>query len=42
MAARAVSDPVLSPELIERLLAKLDLTDRPTLDLAGLNRLFAA
>lgn len=42
MAARVVSDPVLSPELVERVLAKLGLTGRPTLDLAGLNTLFAA
>ena len=42
MAARVVSDPVLSPELVERVLSKLGLTDRPTLDLAGLNTLYAA
>ncbi len=42
MTARAVSDPVLSPELLERVLAKLGLTERPSLDLAGLNTLYAA
>ncbi len=42
MAAGNNSDPMLSPELIERVLAKLGLTDRPTLDLAGLNALYAA
>lgn len=41
MTARAVSDPVLSPELLERVLEKLGLTERPSLDLAGLNTLYA-
>lgn len=41
MAARSVSEPVLAPELIERVLAKLGLRNRPSLDLAGLNTLFA-
>ncbi len=42
MTARAVSNPVLSPELLERVLEKLGLTERPSLDLAGLNTLYAA
>ena len=42
MAARVDSDPVLSPELVERVLSKLGLTERPSLDLAGLNTLYAA
>jgi len=42
MIARAVSDPVLSPKLLERVLAKLGLDERPSLDLAGLNTLYAA
>jgi len=37
-----VSDPVLSPDLLERVLAKLGLSDHPSLDLDGLNALFAA
>ena len=41
MTARAVSDPVLSPKLLERVLEKLGLTERPSLDLAGLNTLYA-
>ncbi len=41
MATPAVSDPVLSPVLLERVLAKLGLTDRPSLDLSGLNTLYA-
>ena len=42
MAARSVSEPVLAPDLIERVLAKLGLRNRPSLELAGLNTLFAA
>ena len=34
--------PVLAPELLERILEKLGFAERPTLDLAGLNELFAA
>ncbi len=42
MATHAVSDPVLSADLLERVFAKLGLTERPSLDLAGLNALYAA
>lgn len=42
MAARAVAEAVFSAKLIERVLAKLGLRDRPPLDLAGLNKVFAA
>ncbi len=42
MVTSAVSDPVLSPNLLERVLVKLGLTERPSLDLAGLNTLYAA
>lgn len=38
----AVHEPVLAPELVERVLAKLGLRDRPSLDLAGLNSIYAA
>jgi len=34
--------PVLAPELLERTLEKLGFSERPTLDPAGLNELFAA
>ncbi len=37
-----VAEPVLAPELVERVLAKLGLHGRPVLDLAGLNTLYAA
>ncbi len=37
-----VSDPVLSPDLLERVLAKLGLSDHPPPDRDGLNALFAA
>jgi arylamine N-acetyltransferase len=37
-----ISDPSLAPALVERLLMKLGLRQRPTLDLAGLNTLYAA
>ena len=37
-----VSEPVLSPDLVARVLLKLGLGDRPTRDLAGLNSLYAA
>ncbi len=42
MTTHAVSDLVLSPVLVERVLLKLGFTDRPSLDLAGLNTLNAA
>ena len=42
MTYRDVSEPVLSPGLVERILARLGLSDRPSLDLDGLNALFAA
>jgi len=35
-------EPSLSPSLVERVLAKLGLKNKPTLDLAGLNSLYAA
>ena len=41
IATGAVSGPVLSSDLLERVLAKLGLTDRPPLDLTGLNQLYA-
>ncbi len=34
-------DPVVPPELMERVLAKLGLADWPSLDIAGLNALYA-
>jgi len=37
----AIPEPVLVPALVERVLAKLGLPDRPPLDLAGLNGLYA-
>ncbi len=37
-----IAEPVLAPELVERVLAKLGLHGRPVLDLAGLNTLYAA
>lgn len=42
MTTSAISEPVLSAEILERILSKLDLADRPALDLVGLNRLYAA
>jgi len=36
------TEPELSPALLEQVLAKLGLSDRPPLDLGGLNELFAA
>jgi arylamine N-acetyltransferase len=36
------AEPSLSPALVERVLAKLALKNEPALDLAGLNRLYAA
>ena len=42
MTGRAHPDPVISPDLMERALVKLGLTERPSLDLAGLNTLYAA
>ena len=41
-AAGTAPEPSLSPALVERVLAKLGLGDRPSLDLAGLNTLFSA
>ena len=37
-----IPEPVLPPNLVERVLEKLRLRQRPTLDLAGLNGLYAA
>jgi arylamine N-acetyltransferase len=42
VTACAVSEPVLSADLLARALCKLDLTSEFTLNLAGLNRLYAA
>jgi N-hydroxyarylamine O-acetyltransferase len=42
VTARAGSEPVLSADLLARTLCKLDLTSGLTVDLAGLNRLYAA
>ena len=42
MTDRAPLDSVLSPELLERVLAKLGLNERPSLDLVGLNALYVA
>ncbi len=42
MIGRAGSEPTLSSELLARIVLKLGLTARPTLDLAGLNRLYGA
>ncbi len=36
------TDPLLAPEFLERVLAKLRLMERPRLDLAGLKSLYAA
>jgi arylamine N-acetyltransferase len=38
----AISEPTLAPALLERVLTKLGLRERPTLDLSGLNALYAA
>jgi N-hydroxyarylamine O-acetyltransferase len=38
----SVAEPSLAPSLVERVLAKLGLKNKPTLDLAGLNQLYAA
>jgi len=38
----AIPEPTLAPVLVERVLTKLDLRDRPALDLPGLNALYAA
>jgi len=38
----AGAEPSLAPLLVERVLAKLGLKNKPTLDLAGLNTLYAA
>jgi len=40
--SEAVLEPVLAPQLVERVLAKLGLRRRPSLELAGLNTLYAA
>jgi arylamine N-acetyltransferase len=37
-----IQEPALAPGLVERVLTKLGLRQRPTLDLAGLNALYAA
>jgi arylamine N-acetyltransferase len=42
MTACAVSEPVISTDLLALILSKLHLTSELTLDLAGLNRLYAA
>ncbi len=42
MASSDVTDAVLSPDLVDRVLAKLGLSDRPSLDRGGLNGLYAA
>lgn len=42
MTDRAAAKPKLSPELLTRILTKLDLAERPRRDLAGLNRINAA
>jgi|TARA_Y100000031_G_C8204749_1_gene378071 arylamine N-acetyltransferase len=42
MTDSAPTGPKLSPELLARILGKLELTERPARDLAGLNRLYAA
>jgi arylamine N-acetyltransferase len=36
------SEPALAPDLVERILARVGLRERPTLDLIGLNLLYAA
>jgi arylamine N-acetyltransferase len=38
MSPDAIAEPALSPDLFERILEKLGLSDRPATDLAGLNR----
>lgn len=38
----AIQEPTLAPALVERVLTKLGLRQRPDLDLAGLNTLYAA
>lgn len=38
----AAPEPFLSPALVERVLTKLGLNDKPSLDVAGLNTLYAA
>jgi len=42
MASNDVTDAVLSSDLVDRVLAKLGLSDRPSLDRGGLNGLYAA
>ena len=39
---RVPTDPILAPELLERVLDQLGLAERPPLDRAGLNTLYAA
>ncbi|SRR6266478_1661795 len=42
IAIPVIPEPALAPELAERVLARLGLHQRPALDLAGLNALYAA
>lgn len=42
MSILASAEPMLSADLVERVLEKLALTSPPTVDLSGLNRLYAA
>lgn len=42
MTTCATSEPVLSADFLAPILEKLGLTDRPKLDLAGLNRVYAS
>ena len=42
MTSSATNDPILPPDLVERVLAKFGFTDLPSQDLVGLNSLYAA
>jgi arylamine N-acetyltransferase len=42
MVARARVEPMIASDILVRVLAKLDIASGPTLDLFGLNRLYAA
>jgi hypothetical protein len=42
MTRGSVSDPLISPALLARVLAKLEASDGVSLDLEGLNRIYAA
>jgi arylamine N-acetyltransferase len=42
MGARLTPEPVLPQSLVERVLSRLGLPGRPSIDLAGLNRVYAA